>query len=64
LTFKYTVFLDGSITHYMDEDEHIEEAEVFNTLPQARARALALMEADCARRLAALTHIKSREIDK
>jgi len=63
LTFKYTVFSDGSISHYMEEDEHIATAEVFASLPPARARALALLEADCKERLLALTKIKMKEID-
>lgn len=62
--YKYTVFSDGSISHYMDEDENITTAEVFNNLPPARARALALLEADCKARLLALSHIKTKEIDK
>ena len=61
--YKYTVFSDGSISHYMDEDENIEEAEVFSNLPPARAKALALLEADCKARLLALSHIKNKEIE-
>jgi len=61
--YKYTVFSNGSISHYMDEDELIESAEVFNTLAPARARALALLEADCKERLLALTKIKGVDIE-
>jgi|688.fasta_scaffold90540_5 hypothetical protein len=61
--YKYTVFSDGSISHYIEDDETIATAEVFNTLPPARARALALLEADCKEKLLALTKIKGVEIE-
>jgi len=61
--YKYTVFSDGSISHYMEEDEHIKDTYMFSTLPPARAKALALLAADCKERLLTLSKLKITEID-
>ncbi len=61
--YKYTVFSDGSISHYMEADELIKNTYVFSTLPLARAKALALLEADCKERLLTLSKLKIAEID-
>jgi len=63
MKYKYTVFSDGSIAHYMDGDEHINGTEVFATLPTARAKALELLEADCKERILSLSKIKGTEIE-
>lgn len=63
MTFKYTVFLDGTIAHYMEGDEFIKEAKVFNTLPEAKAKAVDILKEYCEQRIAALSKIKSKEVE-
>ena len=51
---KYTVFDDGDIVKYMEEDELIQEARVCSTFAEARKLAIELIELNCKEKLARL----------
>lgn len=60
---KYVVFADCSIVKYMDGDEEIGEATVFETFLEAKKHALTCINNAYIRQLDELKHLKRGEIE-